>query len=135
MLKKVITYTDFNDVERTETHYFHLSKSELLKKEMSVNGGFAEKIQRISEKMDAPAIMETFEELILMSYGEKSEDGKRFIKSKELATAFMQTGAYDALYMELITDADKAAEFFKAVIPEELAKEADKANHPALKKK
>jgi hypothetical protein len=134
MLKKTINFTDFNGTERSETHYFHLSKSELMRKEMSVEGGFAEKLQRISEKMDAPAIMEVFEDLISLSYGEKSDDGRRFIKSKELSEAFMQTGAYDALYMELITDADAAAAFFKAVIPEDLAKEVDKSNHPALKK-
>ena len=133
MLKKTIKFTDFNGVERSETHYFHLSKSELMRKEMSVEGGFSEKIQKISEKMDAPAIMEVFEDLIRLSYGEKSDDGRRFIKSKELSEAFMQTGAYDALYMELITDAEAAAAFFKGVIPDDLAKEVDKANHPALK--
>lgn len=134
MLKKTIKFDDFNGVERTETHYFHLSKSELMRKEMSVEGGFSEKIQKISEKMDAPAIMEVFEDLIRLSYGEKSDDGRRFIKNKELSEAFMQTGAYDALYMELITDAKAAADFFKAVIPDDLAKEVDKADHPALKK-
>ncbi len=138
MLKKVITYTDFNGNERTEPHYFHLSKSELMRKEMSVSGGLTEKIKRISEKMDAPLIMEVFEDLIYSSYGEKSDDGRRFVKSKELTEAFVQSVAYDALYIELITDADAAAAFFKGIIPDDLSKDFDKelkkVEHPALKK-
>ena len=134
MLKKVITYTDYNGVERTETFYFNLSKSELMRKEMSTAGGLTEKIKRISETLDAPEIMSIFEDLVLSSYGVKSDDGKRFIKSKQLSEEFMQTEAYDKLYMELITDSKAAAEFFKGVIPADAAAELEKQNHPALQR-
>lgn len=132
MLKKTITYTDCNGVERTESFFFNLTKTELMKMEMSTSGGLTEMIKRVSETLDAPVIMKIFEDLILASYGEKSPDGKRFIKSKELSEAFSQTGAYDVLFMELLTDSDKASEFFKAIVPAEAVEQLEKSNHPAL---
>lgn len=117
MLKKTITYTDYNGAERTEDFYFNLSKAEVMEMEMSVNGGYAEMIQRIVDAQDAPTIMETFKTIILKSYGQKSLDGKRFVKSEELAAEFSQTEAYSVLFMELATNADAAAEFVKGVLP------------------
>ena len=117
MLKKSITYTDFNGVERTEDFFFNLTKAEIMEMEMSTTGGLAEKIQRIVNTQDAPAIIAMFKELVLASYGEKSPDGKRFINSKELADAFAQTEAYSELFMELATDADAAAAFVNGIVP------------------
>lgn len=134
MLKKVFTFKDYNGLERTETHYFNLTKSELMKKEMSINGGLTEMIKRVSETLDAPVIMDIFEDLILSSYGKKSDDGRRFIKSKEISEEFKQTEAYDQLFMELITNSEAAAAFFKAIVPEDALEEAEKAQHPALAK-
>ena len=116
MLKKTITYTDYNGVERKESFYFNLSKAEIAEMEMSTAGGIGEMIDRIVAAQDVPAIIKVFKELIFKSYGEKSPDGKRFIKSEELSTAFSQTEAYTNLFMELSTDADKAIEFFKGII-------------------
>ena len=117
MYKKKITYKDYNGTERTEDFYFNLTKAELMEMEMSTNGGMAELINRVTAAQDAPAIIKIFKELILKAYGEKSLDGKRFIKSEELATAFAQTEAYSELFMELATDADKAAEFVNGIVP------------------
>lgn len=125
MLKKSITYTDYNNVERSEDFYFNLSKAELMEMEMSTAGGFAETITKIVAAQDQPAIIKLFKELILKAYGEKSPDGKRFMKSEELSTAFSQTEAYSILFMELSTDSDKAAEFVNGIIPSDLAKEAN----------
>ena len=124
MLKKSIKYTDYNGVERTEDFYFNLSKAELMEMEMSTAGGLAEMITKIVDAQDQPAIIKLCKELILKAYGEKSADGKRFIKSDELAAAFSQTEAYSELFMELSTDSDKAAEFVNKIIPADLAKEA-----------
>ena len=118
MLKKTIKFVDFNGNEREEDFFFNLTKSELLKMEMGESGGLTEKIKRIVAAQDAPAIMEVFEDLISRAYGEKSPDGKRFIKSKEISDAFMQTPAYDELFMEIATDADKASEFINAIVPD-----------------
>ena len=117
MLKKTITYVDYNEVERTEDFYFNLSRAEIMEMELSTTGGLSEMISRIVKAQDAPAIVKVFKELILKAYGEKSADGKRFIKSQEISDAFAQTEAYSILFMELSTDADAAAKFVNAIVP------------------
>ena len=117
MLKKTFTYTDYNGVERTEDFYFNLSKAELMEMELSTTGGLAEMINKIVAAQDAPAIVKIFKELVLKSYGQKSADGRRFIKSKELADEFAQTEVYSQLFMELATDADAAAKFINGIVP------------------
>ena len=117
MLKKTITYVDYNGAERTEDFYFNLSKAEVMEMEMSTSGGLAEMIKKIVAAQDAPAIIKIFKDLILKAYGEKSPDGKRFIKSEEIATSFSQTEAYSQLCMELATNADEAAKFVNGIIP------------------
>lgn len=127
MLKKTITYKDYNDVTRTEDFYFNLSKAEIMEMELSTAGGLAEMIQKVVAAQDAPAIIKVFKDLVLKAYGEKSADGKRFIKSEEIRTAFSQTEAYSQLFMELATDADAAAKFVNGIVPADMAKEATKA--------
>lgn len=121
MLKKTITYTDYNGTERTEDFYFNLSEAEITEMEMSTTGGFADMIQRIVNAQDIPSIIKIFKDLLLKSYGEKSPDGKRFMKSEELSTAFSQTEAYSILFMELATDADAAANFVNGIVPNKAA--------------
>ena len=124
MLKETIKYTDYNGVERTEDFWFHLSKAELMEWEMGTTGGLTEMIKRIVDAQDAPAIIKIFKELVLKAYGQKSPDGKRFIKSDELATEFSQTEAYSQLFMDLATDADKAAAFVNGIMPSDVAEKA-----------
>ena len=126
MLKKTIKYTDYNGVERTEDFWFNLSKAEIMEMELSTTGGLAELIQKIVKEQDAPAIIKIFKDLVLKSYGEKSPDGKRFIKSEEISLAFSQTEAYSNLFMELATNAEEAAKFINGIVPADLAKEAAK---------
>ncbi len=123
MIKKTITYMGFDGVERTEDFYFNLTKAEVMKKQMSTQGGLGEKIQRIVASQDQPEIIRIFEELILDAYGVKSDDGKRFIKSKELSIAFSQTEAFSQLFMELAEDDKKAAEFVNGIIPADMSKQ------------
>ena len=117
MLKKSITYMDYNGNELTEDFYFNLSKAEITEMELGTSGGLVEMINKIVAAQDAPSIIKVFKDLILKAYGEKSSDGKRFIKSNELSTAFSQTEAYSNLFMELATDADEAAKFVNGIIP------------------
>ena len=126
MLKKTITYTDYNGAERTEDFYFNLSKAEITAMEMGVKGGLTETITRIVAAQDSPAIIKIFKDLILKAYGVKSPDGKRFEKSPELSAEFSQTEAYSNLFMELAFDANKAAEFINGIVPADLAKESAK---------
>ena len=127
MLKETIKYTDYNGVERTEDFWFHLSKAELMEWEMGTTGGLTEMIKRIVDAQDAPAIIKLFKELVLKAYGQKSPDGKRFIKSEELATEFSQTEAYSQLFMDLATDADKAAAFVNGIMPSDISEKAASA--------
>lgn len=124
MIKKTITYADFNGNERTEDFYFNLTKAEITKMELSTKGGLAELIQRIVAAQDTPAIIEVFEDLIKRSYGVKTPDGRGFVKRAEDLEAFMSTEAYSELFMELATDADAAAKFVNGVVPADMAKQA-----------
>ena len=128
MLKKIITYTDYNGVERTEPFYFNLSKAELMEMELGVTGGMTEMLDKIIAAKDAPSLMKTFKEMIMKSYGIKSDDGKRLIKSEELSIAFTQTEAYSVLFMELITDDKAAADFVNGIIPNEIQAEVAAQN-------
>lgn len=125
MLKKKITYTDYNGMERTEDFYFNLNKAEVLEMEMSVNGGLTETINRIVAAQDSPSIIKIFKELILKAYGVKSLDGKRFVKTKEQTDEFTQTEAYSQLFMELATNAEEAAKFVNGILPSDMVEKLE----------
>ena len=127
MVKKTIAYTDYNGTERKEDFYFNLSKAELMEMEMSISGGLTEMINKVVAAQDAPTIIKVFKDLILKSYGEKSADGKRFVKNDEIREAFSQTEAYSELFMELATNPDEAAKFIAGIMPADIDKaELDK---------
>jgi hypothetical protein len=117
MLKKAITYTDYNGVERKEDFYFNLSKAEVMEMELGTEGGLSYMIQKIVAAQDIPSIAKIFKDLILKAYGEKSADGKRFIKNPELSEAFSQTEAYSELFMGLATNPEEAATFVNGIMP------------------
>lgn len=117
MLKKTITYTDYNGVERTEDFYFNLNEAEMIDLEMGISGGFTEWVEKVVKAKDGVTIMKLFKDFIARSYGIKSPDGTRFEKSKEISDAFMQTEAYNVLFMELVYDDKVAAAFVNAIVP------------------
>lgn len=120
MLKKTITYTDYDGLERTEEFRFNLTKAELMDMELTTVGTFSKLMQKIIDEKDMVRLAKYFKELILKSYGVKSDDGKRFIKSPELSEAFSQTEAYSELYMELLGNSEYAVEFIQQVMPKDL---------------
>ena len=120
MYAKKITYHDLDGNELTGTFYFNLTKAEIVEMQLSTAGGFAERIQKIIDAQEIPEIVKVFKELILASYGEKSDDGKRFLKVKNghrLADDFVETDAYSELFMELATNAEAATNFVNGIIP------------------
>ncbi len=134
MLKRDITYKDFNDKEVTDTFYFNLTKSEIVELEVGYKGGLYETIQRIIDTNDRGGLVTEFKRIVLLAYGQKSEDGKRFIKSEQLREEFSQTAAYDGLFIELATNDEAAANFIKGVLPADMVAEvenADKTNASA----
>lgn len=120
MFKKTITWTDYNGKERTEDFYFNLSKSEIARMELVKEGGIKAYFKKIIDKQDPEEVISAFEELIFMSYGERENDGIHFTKVRngvKLAEAFTQTEAYSELFMEFITNAEKASEFVNGITP------------------
>lgn len=125
MLKKRIKYTDYDGNQREEDFYFNLTKAEIAELELSTEGGLEQLISKIIDAKDTSQIIKFFKKIILMSYGEKSLDGKRFIKDEELTKEFTQTEAYSELFMELASDENAASNFINGIIPTELKQTAD----------
>ena len=124
MLKKTIKYTDYNGVERNEDFYFNLTKAEIMEMQMGTTGGFADYIAALVKTQNMPEIVRIFKDIVLKAYGEKSQDGKRFIKTDDnghsLAKAFSETEAFSILYMELATDSKEAAKFINGIVPQDM---------------
>lgn len=121
MLKKNIKYVDYDGNARAEDFYFNLNKAEVIELQLGTVGGLTKILEKIVQEKDTSRIIEYFKTIILKAYGEKSADGRRFIKSQELRDAFEQTEAYSELFMELASDAKMAAEFINGVLPKEAA--------------
>lgn len=121
MLKKNIKYVDYDGNYRAEDFYFNLNKAEVIELQLGTVGGLTKTLEKIVQEKDTSRIIEYFKTIILKAYGEKSADGRRFIKSQELRDAFEQTEAYSELFMELASDAKMAAEFINGVLPKEAA--------------
>lgn len=134
MIKETRTYVDYDGVERTEDFYFALSKAELAEMELSTEGGFEKLIEKIIKSKDNKRIVETFKDILLKSYGEKSDDGRRFIKSEELSKAFSETPVYSDMFIELATDEDKASKFINGIMPKDIKDQlAEAESKKALK--
>lgn len=121
MIKKTITYTDYNDLQRTEDHYFHLTEAELTELSVSVDGGLAALLEKIVQEKNQKQIWEYMKILVNKAYGVKSADGRQFIKNDEVLNSFAQTEAYSMLLMELSTDAEAAAAFANGILPKKLS--------------
>lgn len=126
MIKKVVTYTDYNGVERTETCYFNITKSEAMEMQFESGGNLADILQKMVDEKDQVKLGRMFKDVILKTYGIKSDDGKRFQKSEEISKIFEQTPAYDEIYMDLLSNEDHAVAFIKGILPADVAKEIAK---------
>jgi len=119
MLKKPITYTDYDGNQRTEDHFFNLNKFELLELDAKYPGGMIKTLERVVKEEDNAKIIEIIKDMIVKSYGEKSDDGKRFVKDEKVLANFMQTEAFSELFIELCQDSEKAAAFFNGIMPKD----------------
>ena len=130
MLKRDITYENFDGEQTTDTFYFNLTKSEIIELEVGYEGGLQAALQRIIRTNDSKSLISEFKKIVLSAYGVRSDDGKRFIKNDQLREEFSQTAAYDALFMDLATNDDAAATFIKGVVPKDFQKEMEKIDVP-----
>lgn len=121
MLKKTMTYTDYDGNERTEDFYFNLTKAEVVELQLGPIGGLSKMLEKIVQEQDMGRVIELFKTIVMKAYGEKSPDGRRFVKSQELRDAFAQTEAYSDLFVELVSNAKFAAEFIDGILPQEIA--------------
>ena len=129
MIKKTITYEDYNGAKRTEDHFFNLNEAELTTLFNSFTGGFEGfriHAQNAVQKKDIPELMNLFREILRLSYGEKSADGRHFRKSPEIFADFEQTEAYSELFMELLSNPEVAGDFIQGVMPKKLGEEMRK---------
>lgn len=126
MIKETVTYTDYNGMERTEDFYFNMNKVELMKMEFGSAGGFAAMVKRAIASNESAVLLDVFEKLVRDAYGVKSPDGKRFIKSKELTDEFVQSPAYETIYMKMVMDDVAAARFINGIMPKDIQEEAAK---------
>lgn len=131
MVVKKIKYTDFNGLEREEEFMFNLTEAEITEMELTTDGGLSDSIKKIIAAQNTPEIVKVFKMLILKSYGEKSADGRRFVKSEELSEEFSHTNAYSQLFMELATDDKAAVAFINGICPDSM-QEKEAGNNPGL---
>lgn len=137
MIKKTVTYTDYNGVERTEDFYFNLTKAELFELEMGTEGGVVEELEAVIKAKKQHEVIKFFKNIVLKSYGKKSTDGRFFEKEDEngvpYSREFVHSPAYSDIFMELATDDVKGAEFVNGIMPKDLAEKAQKEinNNPA----
>ena len=117
MLKKTITYTDYNGTERTEDFYFNLSRAEITEMELSMEGGMRAYIQKIIAAKSQLALVTLFKEIVMKAYGKKSADGRLFMKNDAIRAEFEAHPAYSMIYMDLVTDEAKASAFVNGIIP------------------
>lgn len=131
MVVEKIKYTDFNGLEREEEFMFNLTEAEITEMELTTDGGLSDSIKKIIAAQDTPEIIKVFKMLLLKSYGEKSADGRRFVKSEKLSEEFSQTNAYSQLFMKLATDDKAAVAFINGIMPDSMQEKAA-GNNPGL---
>lgn len=117
MLKKTVSYEDFDGQQRTDTYHFNLTEAEVTELEMSMNGGLSQLLEKIVKEDDHKQIIEYFKKIVIMAYGVKSLDGKHFVKNDKVREEFVSTMAYSKIFMELATDADEAVAFIRGIMP------------------
>ena len=132
MFKKTMTYTDYDGIQRTEDFLFNLTRAECMEMNFSETGGLEKMLRKIIAEQDSKRIVEVFKEIVLKAYGEKSPDGRRFIKTPEITEAFSQTEAYSDLFIELATNAEAASAFINGIIPANLVPADQPANLSAI---
>lgn len=126
MLKRTIKYIDFDDVEQEEDFYFNISKPELIELEVDQPGGFGAWMEEVMKAKDNKTLMAQFKRILLLAVGEKTPDGRNFVKTEEIKAKFASSAAYISLYTEMATDDKAAADFLLGTLPRDMVVESRK---------
>ena len=129
MYKITRKFEDYNGVEKEQDFWFNLSKADILKMELSEEGGMDKRLDKLVKTKDMKEAIRVFEGLLLMAYGVKTDDG-RFVKNDQVRAEFASSAAYSDIYFELATNPEAAQKFVEGVIPK--FEEQQVASIPAL---
>ncbi len=117
MITKKIKYVDFNGTEREEEFLFNINKTEMYKFAKSVPGGMQKFLTDMVVAKDVFGMADMFQEIVLLAYGIKSDDGKRFMKSEEISRSFAESNAFEAFMDEILSNDNMAEQFIKDLLP------------------
>lgn len=120
MYRTDVTYENFDGEQVTETCYFNLTKAEMLQLQLQYPEGYQVYLQRLVDDNNRKAMIDEFKHILSMSYGERSADGRKFVKSEEISNAFMASEAYSELFIKLISEEGYAEKFMSAVMPKDI---------------
>ena len=132
MIKKTIKYIDYDGNEREEEFRFNLSKAELTEMEFSLNGGLSTMLKRLVQEKNSSEMIKILKEIILKSYGERSDDGKYFRKSEELSKAFSETEAFTDIFMSIVSSPEAALEFVQGILPQDVREQINSQKREEL---
>ena len=124
MVKKTITYTDFEGNEVTKDFYFNISKMEFRELDRRIPGGLERFIDTVRTEKDPDKMLDLMNLLILESYGEISEEG-RFVKEdargRRLSNYFKISEAWDVLFTNMLQNENELSEFLTGIVPQDVA--------------
>lgn len=132
MLKKEFTYTDFDGNQRTETGYFNMTKAEIAAMQVKMDGKFIDYLQDLVRGNHIEKLFHIFSDLVLDSYGEKSEDGRRFVKNAQIREDFKSSMMYSEMIVDLISAPEKMSAFTRSILPADMVSKAGELNAPAI---
>lgn len=126
MLRKEVEYKDFDGNDRKDVLWFHLNEVEITEMDLETSGGLVKYMESIIDTNDVNQLITIFKDLLIRSYGERSMDGKHFYKDDKIRNEFVSSAAYPVLYMEMVSDADKAVEFINGIVPSDIREQMAK---------
>lgn len=111
MFKHSVEYVDFNGSDRKEDLYFHLSLPEVTRLEAEIGMGLEDYIKGLTTNQELNTLLAFLERMLLSSYGQKTSDGKSFIKSQVIREAFEYSQAYAEIFEQVLSNPDLARKF------------------------
>lgn len=123
MIKKTVTFTNYNDQEVTKSYYFNIDKLEAAELELEY-GDLIETVEELLESSDGKKVYGIFKEIILNAVGQKSADGNSFIKNQQIRDEFAGSPALGEIIMDMFKNPEAAGPFLEGMLPASMLAEA-----------